>query len=67
MKAIIWAIVAFFATLGLSMTIFLPKVLELPAGEKAGLYSNIWLLGTFTVCVIFALIAFRLLGRRGNI
>jgi len=60
MKAMICAVVVFFATLYLSMTVFLPKVLELPAGGKAGLYSNIWLFGTFTVCVVFALITFKL-------
>lgn len=61
MKAIISAVVVFFATLYLSMAVFLPKVLELPAGEKAGMYSNLWLLGTMIIGVTFSYLIFKFL------
>lgn len=54
MKSGISAILVFLGTLGLSIIILLPRVLELPGGQKAGMYSNLWLFGTPLLAAIFA-------------
>ena len=66
LKATIWAIVVFIATLGLSIAIFLPKVFELPGGQKAGMYSNFWLFGTPLAATLFAWLTYVILEIRNE-
>lgn len=61
MKPTIWVIMVFITTLGLSIVIFLPKVFELPGGQKAGMYSNLWLFGTPLVAALFAWLTYVIL------
>jgi len=59
MRVLISATTVFLTTLLTSIYLFLPKIYALPRGQKAGMYSNLWLLGTIAVAVILSSLIIR--------
>jgi len=64
MKQVLWAVVVFLVLLGSSIGIFLPRIFELPGGTKAGIYSNLWLLGTAIGAPLFSWLVYVVLELR---